>query len=85
MRALCALISINWNADDSATSFPCSAKQIGFAIMSATYRYNLQHTTRDINDSETVFRNIIRSQFARVMYLFVKLCVFSLLFYQLRP
>ena len=41
---------------------------------------SLQHTTRDINDSETVYFVIIRSQFARVMYLFVKLCVFSLFF-----
>ena len=46
---------------------------------------SIQHTMRDINDSEIVYFVIIRSQFARVMYLFVKLCVFSLLFYQLRP
>ena len=39
---------------------------------------------RDLSDSETVYFVIIRAQFARVMYLFVKLCVFSLLFYQLR-
>ena len=25
---LCALFSVKWNLDDSATSFPCSAKQI---------------------------------------------------------
>ena len=37
---------------------------------------SLQHTTRDISDSETVYFVIIRSQFARVMYLFVKLSVF---------
>ena len=53
MRALCALISINSNSDDSGTSFPCLAKLIRSA-MSPT---SLLHTIRDINDSETVFRN----------------------------
>ena len=45
---------------------------------------SLQHTMRDLNDSETVYFVIIRAQFARVMYLFVKLRVFSLVFDQLR-
>ena len=36
---LCALLSVKWNVDDSATSCTCSAKLIRSA-KSATYRYN---------------------------------------------
>ena len=50
--ALYALLSVKWNSDDSATSFPCSAKLIHSA-MSATL--SLQLTNRPINDSETVY------------------------------
>ena len=45
---------------------------------------SLQVTTRYINDSETMYFVIQDYHFDRVMYLFVKLCVFCLLFYQLR-
>ena len=38
--ALCALHSVKWNSDNSATSFQCLTKLIRSA-KSATYRYNL--------------------------------------------
>ena len=44
---------------------------------------SLQLTSRDIDDSETVY--FVIQAFDRVMYLFVKLCVFCPLFYQSRP
>ena len=39
---LCALLSVKWNVDDSATSCTCSAKLIRSA-KSATYSYNQGH------------------------------------------
>ena len=52
MSFICALLSVKWNSDDSATSFPCSAKLICSAMSATT---SLQLTNRDINDSETVY------------------------------
>ena len=69
---LCALLSVKWNVDDSATSFTCSAKLVRSA-KSATYRYNQGHWFWNCE-----FRNSTRSPCDRAMYLFVKCCVFCL-------
>ena len=79
--ALCALLSVKWNSDDSATSFLCSAKLIRSA-MSATI--SLQLTHRDITDSETVYFVIQEHHLIGSCIFFVKLCVFCLLFYKVR-